>query len=95
MALMFPRLARNFARNGYYPTDETTLERTLQALAPSPTGKMRIFDPCAGEGLPWPKPPIFLGGTAQTLSRLNTTKNVPSIAERCWIACCTATSWTP
>jgi len=48
MALMFPRLARNFARNGYYPTDETTLERTLQALAPSPTGKMRICDPCAG-----------------------------------------------
>lgn len=27
MALMFPRLARNFARNGYYPTDEATLER--------------------------------------------------------------------
>jgi hypothetical protein len=51
MALMFPRLARNFARNGYYPTDEITLERTLQALAPSPTGKMRIFDPCAGEGV--------------------------------------------
>ena len=25
MALMFPRLARNFARNGYYPTDEITL----------------------------------------------------------------------
>ena len=51
MALMFPRLARNFARNGYFPTDEITLERTLQALAPSPTGKMRIFDPCAGEGV--------------------------------------------
>ena len=51
MALMFPRLARNFARNGYYPTDETTLELTLQALAPSPSGKMRIFDPCAGEGV--------------------------------------------
>lgn len=51
MALMFPRLARNFARNGYYPTDEITLERTLQALAPSPTGKMRILDPCAGEGV--------------------------------------------
>lgn len=51
MALMFPRLARNFARNGYYPTDEITLERALQALAPSPTGRMRIFDPCAGEGV--------------------------------------------
>lgn len=51
MALMFPRLARNFARNGYYPTDETTLERVLQALEPAPTGTMRILDPCAGEGV--------------------------------------------
>lgn len=51
MALMFPRLARNFARNGYFPTDEITLERTLQALTPSPAGKMRILDPCAGEGV--------------------------------------------
>ncbi|WP_248915994.1 DUF6094 domain-containing protein [Pseudomonas moorei] len=51
MALMFPRLARNFARNGYYPTDEITVERSLQALAPSVTGRMRIFDPCAGEGV--------------------------------------------
>ncbi|MDP5624472.1 DUF6094 domain-containing protein, partial [Pseudomonas aeruginosa] len=51
MALMFPRLARNFARNGYFPTDEVTLERALQALAPAPTGRMRICDPCAGEGV--------------------------------------------
>ncbi|MBX8588625.1 class I SAM-dependent methyltransferase [Pseudomonas cichorii] len=51
MALMFPRLARNFAKNGYYPTDEKTLERTLQALAPPSSGSMRIFDPCAGEGV--------------------------------------------
>lgn len=62
MALMFPRLARNFACNGYYPTDETTLELTLQALAPSPTGKMRIFDPCAGEG-------VALAETAHVLGR--------------------------
>ncbi|MHB0818448.1 DUF6094 domain-containing protein [Stutzerimonas stutzeri] len=51
MALMFPRLARNFARNGYYPTDEATLERTLQALVPATDGRMRILDPCAGEGV--------------------------------------------
>ncbi|MDF8361335.1 hypothetical protein SAMN05216605_102234 [Pseudomonas abietaniphila] len=54
MALMFPRLARNFAKNGYYPTDEATLERTLGALAPAdPTsgGPMCILDPCAGEGV--------------------------------------------
>lgn len=50
MALMFSRIAHNFARNGYYPTDELTLERTLQALVPSGTGRMRIIDPCAGEG---------------------------------------------
>ena len=62
MALMFPRLARNFARNGYYPTDETTLERALQALAPSTTGRMRIFDPCAGEG-------VALAEAAHTLGR--------------------------
>ncbi len=50
MALMFPRLARNFIRNGYFPTDEPTLERALSALASSP-GSMSILDPCAGEGV--------------------------------------------
>ena len=32
MALMFPRLARNFIRNGYFPTDEPTLERRSEEL---------------------------------------------------------------
>jgi hypothetical protein len=50
MALMFPRLARNFAKNGDYPTDEPTLERALNALMPS-DGPMCILDPCAGEGV--------------------------------------------
>ncbi|HEV2680826.1 MAG TPA: DUF6094 domain-containing protein [Rhodanobacter sp.] len=49
MALMFARLARNFIRNGYFPTDEPTLERALSALAPA-NGAMCILDPCAGEG---------------------------------------------
>lgn len=49
MTLMFPRLARNFVKAGYFPTDESTLERTLSALAPS-NGPMQILDPCAGEG---------------------------------------------
>jgi hypothetical protein len=47
---MFPRLARNFVKNGYYPTDEPTLERALTALAPT-DGPMCILDPCAGEGV--------------------------------------------
>ena len=50
MALMFPRLARNFVKNGYFPTDESTLERALAALAPA-DGPLCILDPCAGEGV--------------------------------------------
>lgn len=50
MALMFPRLARNFAKNGYYPTDEDTIDRALNALSISHDQRVRILDPCAGEG---------------------------------------------
>lgn len=49
MALIFQRLARNFIKNGYFPTDEATLAGILGALdinAPS----VRILDPCCGEG---------------------------------------------
>ena len=51
MALMFQRLARNFAINGYYPTDADTTERILSLLRPCAEGAMRIIDPCAGEGV--------------------------------------------
>ena len=63
MALMFPRIARNFAKNGYFPTDETTLERSLTALAPS-SGSMCILDPCAGEG-------VAIAEVAHALGRAN------------------------
>jgi Uncharacterised methyltransferase family (DUF6094) len=49
MALMFSRLARNFAKNGYYPTDEDTLGRTLGALDIGGQ-EVAILDPCCGEG---------------------------------------------
>ena len=32
MALMFSRLAHSFIKNGYYPTDEVTTSRILNAL---------------------------------------------------------------
>ena len=51
MALMFQRLARNFANNGYYPTDADTTGRVLSLLQPCAKGSMRIIDPCAGEGV--------------------------------------------
>lgn len=49
MALIFPRLAQNFIKNGYFPTDEETLSRVLGALDIS-AARVRIFDPCCGEG---------------------------------------------
>jgi hypothetical protein len=48
--LMFPRLARNFIKNGYFPTGEDSLTRILNAFA-LPEKPVRICDPCAGEGV--------------------------------------------
>ena len=45
-----PAARPQFRQNGYYPTDEPTLERALNALMPS-DGPMCILDPCAGEGV--------------------------------------------
>ena len=49
MALIHPRIARNFIKNGYFPTDEPTLEAIGSALEPAGTS-VRILDPCCGEG---------------------------------------------
>ena len=63
MALMFPRLARNFVKNGYFPTDEPTLERALAAQAPAApsAGPLRILVNNAGitggNGKLWELPP--------------------------------------
>ena len=51
MALMFQRLARNFVKNGYFPTDSETIARVLDAIEPSDEGRIRILDPCCGEGV--------------------------------------------
>lgn len=51
MALIFSRLARNFVRNGYFPTDDDTLARVQSALVPALGGKtLRLLDPCCGTG---------------------------------------------
>ncbi len=49
MALIFPRIARNFIKNGYFPTDEVTLARICSAIDAEP-GSIRTLDPCCGEG---------------------------------------------
>lgn len=50
MALMFSRLAHNFAKNGYYPTDDATMQRLIQALDIGGES-LAILDPCCGEGV--------------------------------------------
>lgn len=49
MALIFPRIARNFIKNGYFPTDQPTLDRIASALD-TEASAVRVLDPCCGEG---------------------------------------------
>jgi tRNA1(Val) A37 N6-methylase TrmN6 len=51
MALMFQRIAHNYAKNGYYPTDGETTQRVLNSLVACETGTLRVLDPCCGEGV--------------------------------------------
>lgn len=51
MALLFQRLARNFMQHGYFPTDTETTRHVLAALQPAAHGRLRILDPCCGEGV--------------------------------------------
>jgi len=62
MALMFQRLAHNFIKNGYYPTDGDTIARVLSALATPKSGILRIFDPGVGEGVALAECKNHLGG---------------------------------
>lgn len=50
MALIFSRLARNFVKAGYFPTDAVTLERIASMLSLPAAGHVRMLDPCCGEG---------------------------------------------
>lgn len=49
MALIFPRIANNFLKNGYFPTDVATLACIASAID-APPEPLRIIDPCCGEG---------------------------------------------
>ena len=80
MALMFSRLAHNFIKNGYFPTDAVTLERILSAIEPDGES-LRIHDPCCGEGtaLAEVKRHLATDATVQALG-------IEYDAERAWHA---------
>ena len=48
MAVMHPRVAHNYLKEGYYPTDIDTLAGVSHLL--TLRGAIRALDPCAGEG---------------------------------------------
>ncbi len=60
MALIFSRLARNYIKNGYFPTDEVTLSRILAALDVG-SQQVRVLDPCCGEGTALAEVKHYLG----------------------------------
>lgn len=49
MAIMHPRVAHNYLKDGYYPTDNETLIGISRLLSVS-SGHVRAIDPCCGEG---------------------------------------------
>lgn len=79
MALMFSRLAHNFLKNGYYPTDEMTLARILNALDISGSN-LSILDPCCGEGTALAEIKHHLTECGSTVSALG----VEYDEERAW-----------
>ncbi|WP_233168007.1 DUF6094 domain-containing protein [Xylophilus sp. ASV27] len=50
MALIFARLARNYVKAGYFPTDEASIQRISNMLCMPESGSVRMLDPCCGEG---------------------------------------------
>lgn len=50
MALIFARLARNYIKAGYFPTDEDSIARIANLLRMPDQGNVRMLDPCCGEG---------------------------------------------
>lgn len=66
MALIFPRIARNVAKNGFFPTDDDTVKRIGYMLAPSGEKTVRVLDPCCGEGVAVQRLVKQLGLRAQT-----------------------------
>ena len=81
MALMFSRLARNFIKNGYFPTDEETTKRILKALDID-AGTLRVFDPCCGEGVALAEVRHHLTGCGAQVQAFG----VEYDAERAWHA---------
>lgn len=51
MSLVHPRVAHNYAKAGFYPTDQDTVDACLRFLQPPENSDgLQLLDPCCGEG---------------------------------------------
>ena len=50
MGIMHPRVAHNYLKDGYYPTDDATLDGIAELLTIESKGCIRVIDPCCGTG---------------------------------------------
>ncbi|MFT3819843.1 MAG: DUF6094 domain-containing protein [Rubrivivax sp.] len=82
MALIFPRLARNFIKNGYFPTDLPTLQRISSALDAEPGSTLTTLDPCCGEGAALDLLAYHLSSCGASVKRLG----IEIDEERAWHA---------
>ena len=82
MALLFQRLAQNFIKNGYYPTDEETMSRIVQALHFAGR-KCKLLDPCCGEGTALAEIKHTLNGSDLPTVKV-TSYGVEYNSERAW-----------
>jgi tRNA1(Val) A37 N6-methylase TrmN6 len=80
MALIFSRLAHNHVKNGYYPTDDDTLQRVQSAPVPGLNNQsgaasvIRMLDPSCGTG-------AALADVAAHLVEQQTSWSAPSLVE--------------
>lgn len=49
VALVSPKVAHNFAKNGYYPTDDATTNAIISHFVRNDNTAIRVLDPCVGE----------------------------------------------
>ncbi len=87
MALMFQRLARNFIKNGYFPTDSETITRILTTLVPATVARCASSTPVLARARPWPNAGNIWSPSVCRPLVLSTTRNAPgmpkALLDRC------------
>ncbi|EHM53389.1 hypothetical protein HMPREF9080_01747 [Cardiobacterium valvarum F0432] len=90
---MHPRVAHNYAKQGYYPTDDGTL-RGIDHLLASSEQPLKFLDPCCGCG----DALVYLARVRSAfrlppVTGSRTTSSVPPWHGKKYGSCCRAMPW--